>query len=115
MIRAPCGLSGPFFMISWLFINQSRQATYQIKAEYHSYSGLELSLLRIHKFLFITIFVLNVDISINIAYKFFKFAMLNLDIIMEIAIYSHLTFCATRRKITVDESGSIDNISGHYI
>ena len=38
MIKEPCGLSGAFFLMSWLFINQFRHVTYQIKAEYHSYS-----------------------------------------------------------------------------
>ena len=65
MIRTPCGFSGAFSLIYWLFINQFRHDTYQIKDEYHSYSFL------------------NVDISTNIAFTLFKFGTLILDIPIE--------------------------------
>ena len=42
MMRAPCGPSGAFSLISWLFINQLGRDTYQIKAEYHSYAMVSI-------------------------------------------------------------------------
>ena len=43
MVRAPCVLNSTFPLIYWLFINQIRHGTYQIEADFHSYSMVPCS------------------------------------------------------------------------
>ena len=45
MIWAPCGPSGAFSLISWVFITQFEQIINQIEAEYLRYSMISFILL----------------------------------------------------------------------
>ena len=93
MILTHYALGDAFSLISRLFIDRFSNEIYQRKAEYVSLSMVSCISLVIKyliniyqivpKFLFFAIIFLNVNISLTIDPRLFKFGVLILDIIME--------------------------------
>ena len=74
MIWAPCGTRGAFSLISWLFITKFEQITYQIEAEYLSYSMIFFILLLARD---LAIEVVNSAEILTFYLNFFEFAYLS--------------------------------------